>query len=114
MMAATLDAITSLRSGRRGRSRRRPDKLHADKAYDDARQRRHECRACGIVLRIARRGVESSEKLGCHRWVVERTYAWFNRFRRLPVRYKQHADIYEAPTSPAASVITFNQIKRFC
>ena len=30
MMAATLDAIPSMRSGRRGRPRRRPDKLHAD------------------------------------------------------------------------------------
>jgi len=113
MMAATLDAIPSLRSGRRGRPRRRPDKLHADKAYD-ARQRRHKCRARGIVPCIARRGVESSEKLGRHRWVVERTHAWFNRFRRLPVRYEQRADIYEAFTSLAASVITFNQIKRFC
>jgi len=113
IMAATLDAIPSLRSGRRGRPRRRPDKLHADKAYD-ASQRRHECRARGIVPRIARRGVESSEKLARHRWVVERTHAWFNRFRRLPVRFERRADIYEAFTSLAASLITFNQIKRFC
>jgi transposase len=113
MMAQTLDAIPPLRNGRRGRPRRRPDKLHADKAYD-ARARRQECRARGIVPRIARRGVESSARLGRHRWVVERTHAWFNRFRRLPIRYERRADIYEAFTSLAASLITLNQIKRFC
>ncbi|RYY07616.1 MAG: IS5 family transposase [Alphaproteobacteria bacterium] len=113
MMAATLDAIPSVRSGRRGRPRRRPDKLHADKAYD-ARPRRQECRVRGIVSRIARRGIESSEKLSRHRWVVERTHAWFNRFRRLPIRYERRADIYEAFTSLAASLITLNQIRRFC
>ncbi|MDE4915141.1 IS5 family transposase [Methylobacterium sp. 092160098-2] len=113
MMAPTLDAIPPVRNGRRGRPRYRPDKLHADKAYD-ARPRRHECRARGIVPRIARRGIESSERLGRYRWVVERTHAWFNRFRRLPVRYERRADIYEAFTSLAASLITLNQIKRFC
>ncbi|WP_156635583.1 transposase, partial [Methylobacterium sp. Leaf123] len=49
-----------------------------------------------------------------HRWVVERTHAWFNRFRRLPIRYERRADIYEAFTSLAASLITLNQIRRFC
>ncbi len=68
-MASTLDAIPPLRTGRRGRPRRRPDKLHADKAYE-AKARRQECRARGIVPRIARKGIESSEKLGRHRWVV--------------------------------------------
>ncbi len=27
-----------------------------------------------------------SERLGRHRWVVERTLSWLNRFRRLKVR----------------------------
>ncbi|MBB5757149.1 hypothetical protein HNR00_001860, partial [Methylorubrum rhodinum] len=69
-MAPTLDAIPPVRTGRRGRPRRRPDKLHADKAYD-AKARRQECWARGIVPRIARKGIESSEKLGRHRWVVD-------------------------------------------
>ena len=112
MLAATLDTSPSVRSGRRGRPRRHPDKLHADKAYD-ARPRRQECRARGIVSRIARRGIESSEKLGRHRWVVERTHAWLNRFHRLPNRYERRADIYEAFTSIAASLVTLNQIRRF-
>ncbi|MCJ2109634.1 IS5 family transposase [Methylobacterium sp. E-025] len=105
MMAPTLDAIPPVRNARRGRSRRRPHKLNADKAYD-ARARRQECRARGIVPRIARRGIDSSERLGRHRWVVERTHAWFNRFLRLPVRYERRADIYQALTRFAASLIT--------
>jgi transposase len=112
-MAPTLDAIPSLRSGRRGRPRRRPNKLHADKAYD-AKARRQECHARGIVSRIARKGLDSSERLGRHRWVVERTHAWFNRFRRLPIRHERRADIYESFTTLAASLITLRQIKRFC
>ena len=50
----------------------------------------------GIVPRIARRGVDSRERLGRHRWVVERTLAWLDRFRRLAVRYERRADICEA------------------
>lgn len=33
---------------------------------------------------------------GTHRWVVERTLAWLNRYRRLTVRYEQRADIHLA------------------
>ena len=71
MIALTLNAIPPVRSGRRGRPRLRPGKLHADKGYDYRRCRR-EGRARGIRSRIARRGVESSERLGRHRWVLER------------------------------------------
>jgi IS5 family transposase len=61
----------------RGRQRKRPDKLHADKAYDFPCCRKN-LRARGVIPRIARRGVESSAHLGRHRWVVERTFAWIN------------------------------------
>ncbi len=44
----------------------------------------------------------------------EGTHAWFNRFRRLPIRYERRSDIYQAFTSLAASLITINQIRRFC
>src|ERR671933_964470 len=79
----------------RGRPRKRPDKLHADKAYDSA-----PCRVAlqrrAIKCRIARKGIESSTRLGRHRWVVERTLAWLAKFRRLTVRYERRAEIHEA------------------
>jgi transposase len=34
--------------------------------------------------------------LGRRRWLVERTFAWLNQFRRLRVRYDKRADIHEA------------------
>ena len=113
MLAQTLDAVPPIRSGKRGRPRRRPGKLHADKAHDHRRCRR-ECRERGITPRIARRGIESSECLGRHRWVVERTLAWLARFRRLTVRYERRADIHLAFTTLACALVCLNQIRRFC
>ena len=113
MLAPTLDAVPGVRTGRPGRPRRRPEKLHADKGYDH-RRCRAECRARSIAPRIARRGIESSARLGRHRWVVERTFAWLARFRRLTVRYERRADIHLALTTLACALICLRQIKRFC
>jgi transposase len=71
---------------RPGRPRRRPDKLHADKGYDYPRCRRY-LHHRGIKVRIARRGIESSNHLGRVRWVVERSISWLLRFKRLGLRY---------------------------
>ena len=113
MLAPTLEAIPPVRSFKRGRARRRPDKLHADKGYD-YRRCRHACRSRGIQPRIARRGVESSQRLGRHRWVVERTHAWMSRLRRPTVRYERRADIHIAFTTLASALVCPDQIRRFC
>jgi transposase len=44
---------------------------------------------------IARRGVESRERLGRHRWVVERSFAWLLGCRRLGIRYERRADLLQ-------------------
>ena len=112
MLAPTLDAVPGVRHSR-GRPRKRPDKLHADKACDHHRCR-SECRKRAIKPRIARRRVDSSERLGRHRWAVERTLAWLNRFRRLAIRYERRADIHEAFVILGCALICLNQIRRFC
>lgn len=109
-LAELLDAVVPVK-GRPGKPRQRPGKLHADKAYDAKRCRRA-CRQRGIEPRIARRGVESSERLGRHRWVVERTLAWFARMRRLAIRYERRLDIHYAFTCLACSLICFNARQR--
>ena len=76
-----VDSIVPVK-GKRGRPRRRPEKLYADKGYDLPRCRRF-LRKRSIKARIARWGVESSERLGRHRWVVEGTLAWLSRCRHL-------------------------------
>jgi transposase len=104
-----IDAIEPIR-GRRGRPRQRPDKLHADKAYDADRCRRS-LRLRGIVPRIARKGVESKSSLGRYRWVVERTFAWLARYRRLSIRYEKRADIHEAFLVLGCALICFNFLR---
>jgi transposase len=103
-----LDAIPLVKQAN-GRRRKRPAKLHADKAYDIPR-----CRAAltqrHIKIRIARKGIESSKRLGRHRWVVERTLAWLNRYRRLTLRYERRADIHQAFLTLGCALICWNHL----
>jgi transposase len=74
-----------------------PSKLHADKGYDYSHLRRW-LRQRGITHRIARKGVESSQRLGRHRWTIERTMAWLAGCRRLHRRYERKADHFALRT----------------
>src|SRR5262249_40442526 len=87
MLLPVVDSIRPVR-GRVGQPRRRPTKVHADKGYA-SRANRAGLRRRGIQPRIARKGIESSERLGRHRWVAERSLAWLHRFRRLLIRYER-------------------------
>ena len=58
--------------------------------------------------------MDSSERLGRHRWVVERTHAWLNRLRRLTVRYERRKDIHLAFTVLGCALVCLNQTRRFC
>jgi transposase len=106
-----VDAVEPSRhpAGKPGRPRKRPEKLHADKGYDFSRCRKA-LRRRGIRGRIARRGVDCCEKLGRHRWAVERTLAWLSRYRRLPVRYERRADIHEAFLHLGCSLTCLNYL----
>jgi IS5 family transposase len=70
MFQAIVEDIPPIRTPA-GRRRTRPAKVHADKGYD-SRANRTYLRRRGIKARIARRGIESSARLGRHRWRVER------------------------------------------
>ncbi len=107
-----LDAIPRLRQPN-GRRRKRPQTLHADKAYDSRRCRRA-LRKRHIKVRIARKGIERSDRLGRHRWVVERTLAWLGQFRRLTVRYERREDIHHAVVSLGCALVCYNAIEWFC
>jgi len=89
-----VEAIPPLR-GKRGRPRRRPDTLLADRGYDSQPHRRA-LRAHGFRPIIAKRRTEHGSGLGTQRWVVERTLSWLHQYRRLRVRYERRADIHEA------------------
>ena len=112
MFERCVGAIPAI-AGLPGRPRRRPAKLHADKGYDFKRCRAH-LRQRGIASRIARRGVESSERLGKHRGVVERTHGWFAGFGKLRIRFERRLDIHEALPKLAAAIICARCVDRWC
>ncbi len=103
-------SIPPIRS-RRGPRRRRPGKLHGDKGYDYP-QLRTFLRGRGIVPRIARRGIESSQRLGRHRWVVERTVSWLAGCRRLHRRYERRADHFASFVAIAAALICYRRLTK--
>jgi transposase len=92
-----------------GRQRRRPAKVHADKGYDSHTNRAY-LRRRGIKARIARRQIESSARLGRHRWKVERSLSWLSCFRRLQVRWDRDSGRWFAFVLVACAVVCFNRL----
>lgn len=106
-----LDGPARAKGRARGRPRRRPVKLHADKAYDNRRVR-HYLRRRGITPRIARIGVNCSERLGRYHWVVERTTFYLLAFRRLAIRYDRSATTVTAVATLAITIICARRLPR--
>lgn len=52
--------------------------------------------ACTWVLTIVKRVKPTGFEVLPHRWIVERTYAWFGFFRRLSKEYEVRTDVSEA------------------
>lgn len=107
-----LDVTPPIR-GLRGRPRRRPRRLFADRGYDYDKYRRI-LRRRGITPRIARRGLAHGSGLGKTRWVVERTFAWLHQFKRLRIRYEIRADLHQGLLQLACSIICLRQLKASC
>ena len=103
-----LDAVPPIR-GVRGRPRRKPRELYADRGYDFDKYRRL-LRQRGIRPRIARRGVAHGSGLGQVRWVVERAFAWLHGFKRLRTRYERRADLHLGLLQLACALICHRQL----
>ncbi len=94
-VAVLLDSV-KVRTGRRGRPRKRLVSLQADKGYDSKKLRAY-LRRRGIRPLIPRRIWPNRKQPrgrkpanGADRWKVERTFAWYQRkFRRLSVRWER-------------------------
>ena len=99
--------------------RRGPEKRTIAKArhraparpYYDYPTCRQLLRRRGITPRIARRGVESTTRLGRHRWKVERSLAWLLANRRLTVRYERRPDILTAFLHLACALICARRLQ---
>jgi IS5 family transposase len=108
MFTAMVDDIPPVRT-RSGRRRHRPGKLDADKGYD-SRANRAWLRRRGITARIARRGIESSTRLGRYRWRVERALSWLSCWRRLQVRWDRGSERWFAFVLLACALTCFKRL----
>jgi transposase len=106
MFEAVLEDVPPVRPPS-GRRRTRPAKVDADKGHD-SRANRAYLRRRGITARIARRGIESSIRLG--RWRVERSLSWLSCFRRLQVRWDRDSGRWFAFVLLACAVVCFNRL----
>lgn len=88
-----------------------PQHLCLDKGYDYPEV--HELVAdWGYTAHIARRGVDQKARpripgYRARRWVVERTHAWLNRFRRLLIRWEKKQANYLGLLHLACAWMTF-------
>ena len=108
MLPAVLDDVPPVLTPS-GQRRCRPGTLHGDKGYDSQANRtwlRHR----GIKPRIARRGVDSSARLGRHRCKVERSLSWLSCWRRLQVRWDRDSGRWFAFVLVACAVVCCNRL----
>ncbi|MEU7046800.1 transposase, partial [Streptomyces varsoviensis] len=57
-------------------------------------------------------GIESSTRLGRHRWTVERTMSWLAGCRRLHRRNERKAEHFLAFTSIACTLICYRRLTK--
>ena len=107
LFAAVLDDVPLVATPAGGR-RNRPQKCHADKGYA-ARHCRQYLTRRKIGVRIARKGVESSERLGRHRWQAEQSLAWLFGCRRLRLRYERAAERFHGFGMLGCCRLAFNR-----
>ena len=110
LLEDVVDGITPVRQPV-GRPRKRPGKLHGDKGYY-YRSCRQALARRRIKARIARKGIESSTRLGRHRYVIERSLEWVTRFRRLARRYERKASHFLGFLRLACAIICFRRALR--
>jgi transposase len=116
LLETTIEQIAVPRPGR-GRPRKNPQRIIADKAYDcDPLRRRLKRR--GIELVCPHKGgrvkppTQDGRKLRRYRrrWKVERTFSWLGNYRRLVVRWDKDIVIYSAFFHVACLMITLRQL----
>jgi putative transposase len=92
-------------------TRLQPQHFCGDKGYDYPTVRQT-LKEWGYTIHIKSRGEEEAERRSipgyrARRWVVERTHSWFNRFRRLLIRWEKKPENYLAFLHAACAFIAF-------
>jgi hypothetical protein len=111
LLEAVVDAVPGVKGPRRRPGRpRKPGQAASGQGLRLPRCRRA-LRARGSRP-ASPGGVESSQRLGRHRYVVERSLAWLVGYRRLQVRYERRADILTAFLQLACALICLNALQQ--
>jgi len=113
MAIALVDGIPPIKQPR-GRPRRRPDEVLADRAYDAEEKIRKPLRRRKTKPLIAKRNTENGSGLGKFRYVVEAAFDWLFNQRRLRVRYEKRDDIHQAFLIIGCSLICWRRVMEFC
>jgi len=93
-LAPLFNAIPEV-AGKVGHSKRKPDALQGDLAYD-SEPHRQGLRELGVEPILPEKQIDDQEGLGETRWPVERTLSWTHQNRRLRIRYERRPDIHQA------------------
>jgi len=116
LLEKTIEAIAVPRQGR-GRPRKKPQRIIADKGYDsDPLRKRLKDRGIDLICPYRsnnqKRKYHDGRKLRRYkrRWTVERTFAWLGNNRRLVIRWDRDIVVYEAFFHVACLLITLRRL----
>lgn len=115
LLKTTMEKISV--GGKRGRPRKKPDRLVMDRAYD-SNPLRKELDSAGIepIVPARKNNKKATHQDGrkmrrySHRWIIERTNAWLHNFRRLSTRFERSAVTYEGLVQLACAMITLRRV----
>jgi IS5 family transposase len=108
------EVLSAIMVKRKNPPRRRHKHLCADAGYRSA-ENRQTIEAHGYIPHVVNRRKEAdikrrNPKKKARRWVVEVCHSWFNRFRKLLVRYEKLERSFVALNHLAAAIIAFRKV----
>jgi transposase len=117
LLERTLDSLNMTQRRGRRRPACKPERLIADRGYDSNRARTLlVTRAIEPIIPRRKNNTVATHQDGRklrryrHRWIIERTNAWLQNFRRLVVRYEHHVKHFEALVHMACALITLKKV----
>ena len=87
--------------------------MWADSGYDGAPLARYAKAAAAITVEVVRRTAPHSFQVLRRRWVIERTFGWLMRYRRLTRDYERRTDHAEAMIYWATVIIMTRRLARY-
>jgi transposase len=87
--------------------------MWADSGYDGAPLARYATAIAAITIEVVRRTSPHSFQVLRRRWVVERTFGWLMRWRRLVRDYERRPDSHEAMVYWASVFIMTRRLTRY-